>query len=262
MSGSRVIVVGGTGLIGSAVCAALARRGDDVVSVDSRNYAQHAGAEADVLVNCNGNSYRFKAAQNPQWDFEASVLSVERTLFDFRVQRYVFISTIDVYNDISDPSRNHEGAVIDPARLHPYGFHKWLAERLVERFAKQPLILRTGTAIGAGVRKGPLYDLIRREPLHMSPDSELSLIDVETIAAAIVQFISEPLPQTILNLTGTGFARLRTLCAELALDCAVAPGSESVEWHYNINNDALRASFNVDSSYAMAGRFLAGERKS
>jgi len=262
MSGSSIIVVGATGLIGSAVCETLQRGGHSVIAVDSRNYAQHAGAKAGVLVNCNGNSYRYKAAENPRWDFDASVLSVERTLFDFDVERYLFISTIDVYNDTADPAHNHESASIDPSRLHPYGFHKWLAERLVERFAKQPLVLRTGTAIGPGVKKGPLFDLMHRQALHMSPDSELSLIDVDAIAGAVRYFIEVPPRRTILNLTGTGPARLRTLCAEFALDCNVAAGAEPVVWRYNINNDALRGLFDVGTSYEMAGKLLSGVRKS
>ena len=64
-----LIVLGGTGLIGSAVCDRFVRDGHDVLSVDSKNYARRIAAAADVLVNCNGNSYRYKASQDPKVGF-------------------------------------------------------------------------------------------------------------------------------------------------------------------------------------------------
>src|SRR2546421_11339278 len=79
MSKASLIVLGGTGLIGSAVCEHFTSNGHVVIPINSKNYEQCAGSQADVLVNCNGNSYRFKAGQNPRWDFDASVLSVEKS---------------------------------------------------------------------------------------------------------------------------------------------------------------------------------------
>src|SRR5262245_11407381 len=140
MSQPTVIVLGGTGLIGSAICERLRQAGCAITALNSKNYSAHLGTTADVLINCNGNSYRYKAAKDPRWDFEAIVLSVEKSLFDFKYERYFYVSTIDVYDEIGDLSRTREDVAIHPERLHPYGFHKWLAERLVERFAEHSLI--------------------------------------------------------------------------------------------------------------------------
>ena len=256
MSKPGIIVLGGTGLIGTAVCECLARAGHAVVSVNSKNYASCVGARADVLINCNGNTFRYKASQDPQWDFAASVTTVEKSLFDFKVSRYFYISTIDVYDRLDDPVYNHEDAAINLRRLHPYAFHKWLGERLVEQFAGQPLILRTGTVLGPGVKKGPLFDLVQNEPLHISPDSKLSLIDTATIAEAIVGFVAAPPPHRVINLTGTGSVKLREPCAEVGLTWRLAPGAEQVEYHYPINNARLRGLFPVQTSHEMATRFL------
>ncbi len=262
MSNFTVIVLGGTGLIGSSVCERLARDGAEVVAVHSRNYASHAGRRAEVLINCNGNSFRYKAAENPRWDFDASVVTVERSLFDFDVERYIYMSTVDVYNDVSDPSCNGEAAVIDAARLYPYAFHKWLAERLVERFAKWPLILRTGTVIGPASTKGPLFDLLQHEPLHMSVESELSFIDTATIADVVSTFVSNAPARRIINVTGSGPAKLHALCAEFSIDYRVAPQAEKIVYHYHVDNAALRESFDIATSYAMAARLLTDALKS
>lgn len=81
MSDAPYIVLGGTGLIGSAVCEYLQSRGKPVISVNSRNYKDYIGMHTKVLINCNGNSFRYRANQDPCWDFEVSVTSVERSLF-------------------------------------------------------------------------------------------------------------------------------------------------------------------------------------
>jgi nucleoside-diphosphate-sugar epimerase len=257
MTSFSLIVLGGTGLIGSAVCERFTRDGPAVISVDSKNYACCVGTEADVLINCNGNSYRYRAGQDPRWDFDASVLTVEKSLFDFKFGRYIHVSTIDVYNELGDPARNQEDTPIEPERLHPYGFHKWLAERLVQRFAAQPLILRVGTVVGTGMKKGPLLDLLLDHPLPMSAESELSLIDTATIAEAVVRFVATTSAHRTINLTGTGPALLRALCADAGLKWRLAPGAEQVVYRYNINNARLRELFPVPTSYEMGSRFLA-----
>jgi nucleoside-diphosphate-sugar epimerase len=258
MKSLSVIVLGGTGLVGSAVSACLEQLGHDVLRLNSGNYAGYVGAAADVLINCNGNSYRFKANNDPRWDFDASVLSVEKSLFDFTAGRYLFVSTVDVYPETADSQFNHEDVPIDPRRLTPYAFHKWLAERLVERFAARPLILRLGTVIGPEMKKGPLFDIIKGQQLHMSLQSELSLIDTETIAQAVATFVSQPPEQTIINLTGTGVVRLEELCRLAGLEPALAPGAERIIHHYNLNNLRLRNTFPITSSLEMATRLLAG----
>ncbi len=261
MNPLSVLVLGGTGLIGSAVSERLAAAGHSVLALNSRNYDQHIGARADVLINCNGNSYRFKAAQDPRWDFDASVLTVEKSLFDFKFDRYFYFSTVDVYNDIGDPSQNHESVSIQPTTLHPYGFHKWMAERLVERYVANHLILRTGTVFGRGVKKGPLFDLSQEEPLRMSVDSELTLIDTPTIADTIAAFLEVPDLGGILNLTGSGPASLRDICESAKLRWRLAPGAEATDYHYHINNARLRGLYPVPTSQEMAVRFLASTVK-
>ena len=93
------------------------------------------------------------------WDFDASVRTVRESVARLRSPFYVLISTVDVYDDVGNLERTTETASIEHRRLTTYGFHKWLAERLVERFASGALILRVGTVIGPMLKKGALFDL-------------------------------------------------------------------------------------------------------
>jgi nucleoside-diphosphate-sugar epimerase len=253
----KYIIVGGTGLIGSAVAENLRRRGNLVLSINKANYAAEVGASADVLVNCNGNAYRYKANQDPLWDFDASAASVQRTLFDFQSKLYIYISTIDVYDIPYDPLRNSEEAPIDVSRLDTYGFHKWIAERLVEKNAPRSVIFRTGTVIGPGLRKGPLFDLINGHPIHLSPKSSLSLIDTSTIAEAVAAVIGPGPPRSIINLTGTGATTVADLAGIVGKPIRLAHGGDLKTYHYDINNRKLKTIVPVGSSSEIAARFVA-----
>lgn len=239
MTDTDYIVVGGTGLIGTALVAFLRERGRTVLSVSSKTYADSVGARASVLINCNGNAVRFLARKDPQWDFEASVVSVHRSLHDFQSDLYVYISTVDVYNVLDDPSANHEGVAIRHRELDTYAFHKWTAERLVERFARRSAILRVGTVIGPGLKKNPVYDLLNSHPLHMSLESELTLIDTGTIARSIEAIIGAYPEREIFNVTASGSVKLRAFQEELGVAWSYAPGAEQTLYRYHVNNDKL-----------------------
>jgi nucleoside-diphosphate-sugar epimerase len=233
------IILGATGLIGSAVRTHLEALGARVIPVGSKDYPDRIGAEADVLINCNGNAVRYLARQNPKWDFEASVETVHRSLFDFTYGLYVYVSTVDVYNVLDDPSRNHEDAPIRHDELDVYAFHKWTAERLVERFAGRSVIARVGTAIGSGIKKNPIYDLLNGHPLHMSLKSELSLIDTPTIARCLETIVRTGPKREIVNVSARGSVRLLDVQQKLGRPASLAPGAEDVVYRYHVNTDKM-----------------------
>ncbi len=235
----------------------LERAGDRVLSIHSRNYAGYVGARADVLVNCNGNSFRYRASQDPRWDFEASVLTVHRSLFDFGVSLYVYVSTVDVYNAVGDPNRNHEAAAIQPEALTPYAFHKWMAERTVERYAPQSAILRVGTVLGPGLRKNPVYDLLHGLPLYMSPDSELSFIDAETVARCVASVVGARPQREIYNVAASGAVSLRNVETKLGVQARLAAGAAGSVLRYHINNVKMARLLPLPTSADVVDRFLA-----
>lgn len=233
------IVLGGTGLIGASLVAWLREQGRGVLPVSSKNYAEHVGARTKVLINCNGNAVRFLARKDPEWDFDASVVSVHRSLQDFEADLYLYVSTVDVYNRVDDPATNHEGVGICHAELDVYAFHKWTAERLVERFARRSAILRVGTVVGPGLKKNPIYDLLQGHPLHMSLDSELTVIDTGTIARSVEAIVRAEPQREIFNVATSGSVKLRTFQEQTGRPWSYAPGAEQIVYRYHINNEKL-----------------------
>lgn len=250
------IVIGSTGLIGSEICRQVREKGFEVLGIHSSNYEEYVGHCADVLVNCNGNTYRYRANQDPKWDFQASVESVQRSLLDFKVDLYVYLSTIDVYSNREDPACNHEAAEIQVGGLDVYGFHKWVAERLVEKYASRHLIFRCGTALGPALKKGPIYDLLNNQPLHMSLDSTLSLIDTDLIVKMLLTLVAADVKDQIVNVTGTSPACLRDLQEQAALPATFVEGAENVLYAYNINNEKFNTWMDVPESAEIGRTFI------
>ena len=83
MQSKDVIVVWATGLIVTSVCQYIKNKWYTLIEIHSKNYENYLGCQAWVLINCNGNSFRYRAKQNSKLDFDANVQTVKNTLFDF-----------------------------------------------------------------------------------------------------------------------------------------------------------------------------------
>ena len=89
MLSKDAIVIGATEPIGTSVCQFLKEKGHALIEIDSKNYENYIGYQSRILINCNGNSYRYRSQQNPKLDFDDNVQSVKNTLFDFDYELYI-----------------------------------------------------------------------------------------------------------------------------------------------------------------------------
>ena len=153
-------IIGGDGFIGSNLVEALGG-----VSINRLNYDTHSDTLFDVIINANGNSKRYWANNNPIEDFNLSVLSVYKSLFDFKYKKYVYMSSIT--------AEQMDGA---------YGFHKHLSEELVKRYCGNYSIVRLPLVIGAGSTKGVVSDILNGNTVYLTRYSRLMIIDVKEVA--------------------------------------------------------------------------------
>lgn len=242
----RVGVVGGNGFVGSAFTRYLQKRSIDHCVITRENYDKHVGSEFDVLVNANGNSKKFLAAKDPLQEFADTVVSVQKTLLDFKYSLYVLCSTIDVYNNVRNPEYNREDAVIDPAGLSKYGLHKLLAENLVRNYAKSWLIFRFGGFVGPGLRKNSIYDLLNNIPLRVNIDSAYQYIPTDFAADTVFKVASEKSEKQVYNLCGDGVVSLREVITTLFPDYSVRYFADNppVE-RYEVNIEKIKRSVAV-----------------
>ena len=98
------LVIGGRGFLGRAIADEGERLGYHVVRIGRKDYDDAVGKSWDLVINANGNSKKYLARKAPLEDFYQSVESVARSLVDFPTERYVFLSSVDVYADCSTPA--------------------------------------------------------------------------------------------------------------------------------------------------------------
>lgn len=235
------LVLGGRGFVGSAIVREAEARGWRTIPVDVDNYAAVTGSACDVLVNANGNSRKYLGARDPAQEFDLSVRSVMRSLHDFRFARYVFLSTIDVYPEHADPALNREDATLDEARMSPYGFHKYLAERLVRRYAPAATVLRMGGFVGPGLKKNSIYDLLRGEAIRVHPDSAYQYQHTSALARTALDLAVAPEAPATVNVCGDGLVTLREIAALIPgrrLDPAL---DQLPRERYEVNIDRLKS---------------------
>ncbi len=172
----KIAVFGGEGFIGSMIgfhmSGAVGQDGA-CYSITRKTYGILCGEEFDVFINVNGSSKKYLAEKNPLKDFRDNVTSVYKSLYDFKFQKYIYISSTDA------------------AKNNIYGFHKMLAEQIVERNVCNNLILRCPAVIGKNMTKGVLFDILNDRPLYVTPDSEFQFITNREIADSLIPLINQ-----------------------------------------------------------------------
>ena len=211
----KILVVGGTGFLGSAIKQACVAAGDEVFVLSRRSQAEVAMADVEILT-CDRH-HDLSRLQGHQFDlvFDTCAYApdaVEQLLdalkpFD---GRYVFISSASVYGDYSRPRLAEDLEVPranadhlalasslppkDRASATSYGEAYGPLKRececvAIERLGNRALILRSGLLVGAGDYTDRLTWWLRRLdaggkiPIPGPPERPIQLVDVRDAAA-------------------------------------------------------------------------------
>lgn len=232
-----LLVLGSNGFVGAAIVAEAKARGLTVHEVARDTY--QPGLAARWLINANGNSKKYLAREQPVADFDLSVRSVMHSLYDFSCERYCFLSTIDVYDEVSDPAHNSEQAIIRRDRLSTYGLHKLLAEDLVRHHAPHWLILRMGGFVGPALKKNSIHDLLTGKVPRVHPDSRYQYQHTRELAATALELLSAGMSREIFNVAGTGTVSAREVAA--LIPNTRLPDPEGIPEVYEVNTAKLAA---------------------
>lgn len=242
-SNFKVIIIGGEGFVGSAYTRWCQKKGVNHLVINRANYSDYIGTSGDLLINANGNSKKFLARENPLLEFDASVRSVRQSLIDFKVKKYVFLSSCDVYPDCSHPETTEEDTNIDISQQSPYGFHKYLAEQCVRHCHQNWLIFRMGGFVGIGLKKNPIFDILQGEKMWLDPQSELQYINTDVAASIVMEIIQKDYTKEIFNLCGDGLIKLQEVIDVAASKVKVNPDSPKV--HYEVSIAKLKQIVNI-----------------
>lgn len=200
----RVAVIGAHGFVGSAFVRHLTNLGVDVIAVTRHNYGQMRGRKSDVVIEAACNSKKYLAESQPLVDFDQSVAHRMHSLRDFPAELHVHLSSVDVYSDLSSPEMTREDSVPHLPNVSQYGFHKLLAEQIVQHDAAHWLIVRLAGMVGPGLRKNPVYDLLHRQPLRIHPHSKYQFMLTDDVARIAWTMVRKGVENEIFNVCGDG----------------------------------------------------------
>lgn len=223
-------VLGGSGFLGKAITDQLKALNRPFASISKANYSEFVGQTCDVLINANGNSKKYLAKSDPAEDFELSVASVRRSIDDFTCDKYVYLSSGEVYAKKSG-SETSESTRISVSEQSTYGFHKYLAEQLVRHAASNWLILRLGGFVGPELKKNVVFDLLSNQPTWVSLESTFQFLETKFAAEVVLSLCDGPLQNEVFNIAASDSISV----ADIAKILSVSPtarenaGTESHE---------------------------------
>lgn len=235
-----IFIVGGWGLTGSAVMRHCEANGFEYRILRRDNYQNYLGKKCDVLVYANGNALKWKANENPHFDFHASLATTAEYVHNIRYGKYIHFSTVDVYSDKASLEGTSEDATINPVELDFYGFHKFMAEEYVRKFIPDDhLILRLPGLVGPGLQKNPVYDFLNAEKKVMiSADSILNFIHTDVIAQTLFQLLNSGVTGTY-NVASSDSIRIGDIASLTGVETGYTDTAEQYKQQYIINTARL-----------------------
>ena len=196
-----IFVVGGKGLTGSAIVKYLEAKNKDYEIIQKENKENFFGKECDMLIFANGNALKYKANEDPLFDFYASVASVAEYIHKIKFKKFIHLSTVDVYDDKTSIMKTKEDAYIDTRKLNTYAYNKYRAEEYVKQFCDNYLIFRLSGLVGDGLKKNAVYDFAHKDKkVMLSPETTHNYINTRFIAETIFHIIDLEIENQTFNL--------------------------------------------------------------
>lgn len=185
-----VAVYGARGFVGSAIVAALGRRGVDYIPVTR---SQMIYEKVDVAINAACPSRRLQAERDPMWDYYETVGKTADLYYNTTWRRFLQVSSLS--------ARYPENSV--------YGRHRLAAEKLI-----RGLVVRLGPMYGEGLTKGVLVDMLADRPVYADPYTRYSFAPVSWVGERIVD-LALGSAEGVIDVGGSGSLSLN-LVARLA----------------------------------------------
>lgn len=193
-------------------------RGDDLSKLKN----------CDVIINASGNSSKVLADRDPVRDLQDNVLfplSLSLMARDCN-SLLVHISSGEVGNALKNFKLNDD-PIVSLADQTSYTLSKMIGETFVRKHAKKWIIVRPYGLIGKGLRKGPVFDLLRGDPVWVDPRSTFRLMRTITTAELTYQLILNHLSGKSTNntyhLSGSDTLSLEQIASELKIQIVSRP---------------------------------------
>ncbi len=220
-------LIGHTGFVGGN----LRSQKDFTDLYNSKNIQDIRGKSYDLVVCAGVNAVKWMANKDPETDWQG-IQDLLENLKDVQAERFVLISTVDVYPQISDVD---EDTTIDSAANHAYGRHRYSVEEFVRENFSRHHVVRLPGLFGDGLKKNAIYDLINDNCLEMiNPACSFQYYPLDRIWADVRKAIDFDL--RLVNFATEPVAT-KDILAEFFAGKADMIGAEAgKEMHYDIRS--------------------------
>ena len=159
-----IALYGSKGFVGSEILKSLKEREYNVFEVTRENFESSLGKEFDYVINSAMPGARFKAEQNPNWDFKETVEKTSKIFYGVKFQKFIQISSMAARCQL-------EGV---------YGKNKLAAESIVND--GKSLIVRLGPMFGPTLKKGVLIDMLKGSTVYVGGNSRYAFAPLKFVA--------------------------------------------------------------------------------
>jgi nucleoside-diphosphate-sugar epimerase len=175
-----------------------------------------AASPFDAIIHCAVNAAKH-VSMSTAFDYMDDNLLLTQRLVGVPHRRFVFVSTLAVYPPTGRAVTENEDIDL-MALTGPYAFTKLFSDLYVQRYATDPLILRTTTLLGPLIRPNNVLRALTQPgcQLFLAPDSRYNFVLHEDI----VDFIRQALDAGIsgaFNLASEGLVVLSDIVDQLGL---------------------------------------------
>ena len=177
-----IFLIGGKGLIGSAFVRYFKRKKIFFKNITRKNKKKFFNKKCDLIIDCNGNGSKRFGINFPLMDFKASVESVVENLYKIKFNKYLYISSCQVYTNLTNEKYSDESSNFHHKKINSYGFNKLVAEKYVKKLAKKYLIIRLPYVIGPNLKRNPFYDILYKKRSYLTLNSKINCIHTDSIA--------------------------------------------------------------------------------
>ena len=242
-------IVGGNGLTGSAFVRYFDQINEDYKIIQKENKEDFFGKSCDTLIFANGNALKYKANQDPYFDFIASVASVSEYVNKIDFKKIILLSSVDVYPEKNSEKHTLESNVIDVKKLDNYGYHKFLAENYVQNKTNNYLIFRLPSLVGIGLKKNQAYDYIHEhKQVMVSPLSKFNFINTDYIANVVTKILNENIKNEIFNLASKNSMLIKDIKKIVGFDSEYTETANDFLYNYQINTNKISKYVKLTSS--------------
>lgn len=156
--------------------------------INRSNYKNYKNEQFDIFINATGNSRAYEVNKEPHIDCNLNICSVYNTLFDFKINKYIYFSSIATTDIRSN-----------------YGFNKKITEEIILRYAQNPIILRCSSIIDKNYEIGLVADILKNKELMVTHDSRYQFISKTEVGRIVSDLVYKKVSyNSIYNLGGIG----------------------------------------------------------